>query len=231
MAKTIIVFGYGPGISAGVAEKFGKEGFQVALVGRTQSKLDEAVKALTAKGVKAQAFKADLSDVAATKSVVGKVREALGPIHAIEWTAYTMGAGNLLTATPEELNTVLGIASNSLLAAITASLDDLKKTQGAVLITNGGFAYNDPAVDAMLVQYNSAAVGIANAIKHKLTGILHQQLKDEGVFVTEVVISGIVKGTAWDNGQMPNTLEPAAIGEVYWKQFQERKDWSLKYPA
>lgn len=231
MAKTLIVFGFGPGISTGVAEKFGKEGFQVALVGRTQAKLDAGVKELGAKGIKAQGFTADLGDPAATKAVVGKIREALGPITALEWTAYTVGAGDLLTAKPEEVNAVLGIATNSLLAAVQASLADLKAEKGAVLVTNGGFAYNDPTIDGMLVKFNSAGLGVANAAKHKLVGVLHQQLKDAGVFVTEVVITGTVKGTAWDDGKNPNALDPAAIGGVYWDVYQARKDWSVKYPA
>jgi NAD(P)-dependent dehydrogenase (short-subunit alcohol dehydrogenase family) len=33
MAKTILIVGYGPGISTAVAEKFGSAGFSVALVG------------------------------------------------------------------------------------------------------------------------------------------------------------------------------------------------------
>ena len=229
MAKTIIVFGYGPGISDGVAHKFGKEGFNVALVGRTPSKLDAGVKALEAKGVKAKAFTADLTDVAATKAVVGKVREAFGPISAIEWTAYTQAAPDLLTAKPEDVNSALGIATNSLLAAVQASLADLKAEKGAVLVTNGGFAFNDPKVDAMLVQYHSAGMGLANAVKRKLVGVLHQQLRDQGVFVGEVVIQGFVKGTAWDNGQIPNVLEPSAIGDHYFKVYSERKDWSTNY--
>ncbi|HEX7670382.1 MAG TPA: hypothetical protein VF395_12390 [Polyangiaceae bacterium] len=37
MAKTIVVCGYGPGISSAVAEKFGAEGFSVALAARNAS--------------------------------------------------------------------------------------------------------------------------------------------------------------------------------------------------
>lgn len=231
MAKTIIVFGYGPGISHGVAQKFGKEGFNVALVGRTQSKLDAGVKELEAKGVKAKGFTADLNDPAATRAVVGKVREAFGPISALEWTAYNVTGGNLLTAKPEEVSAALGIATNSLIAAVQAAHSDLKAEKGAVLITNGGFAYNDPTIDEMLVKFESMSLGLANAAKHKLAGMLHQQLKADGIYVGELVIAGTVKGTAWDNGQNPSTLDPVAIGEAYWNLHQTRKDWSTKYPA
>ena len=44
MTKTLIVCGYGPGISTSVAEKFGAEGFSIALVARNAEKLQNGVK-------------------------------------------------------------------------------------------------------------------------------------------------------------------------------------------
>lgn len=38
-----IVAGYGPGISAAVAKRFGGKGYKLALLARTQSRLDAAV--------------------------------------------------------------------------------------------------------------------------------------------------------------------------------------------
>lgn len=40
--KLIAVAGYGPGISAAVARKFGRQGFKVALISRTKAKLEAA---------------------------------------------------------------------------------------------------------------------------------------------------------------------------------------------
>ncbi|MBC7975508.1 MAG: SDR family NAD(P)-dependent oxidoreductase, partial [Myxococcales bacterium] len=56
MAKNILIAGYGPGISTAVAERFGAEGFQVAVAGRNADKLAAGVAALEARGVKAAAF-------------------------------------------------------------------------------------------------------------------------------------------------------------------------------
>ena len=39
MSKTIVVVGFGPGISTAVADKFGAEGFSVALVARNEARL------------------------------------------------------------------------------------------------------------------------------------------------------------------------------------------------
>lgn len=43
MTKVCVVAGYGPGISASFSRKFGQEGFSVALLARTASRLDAAV--------------------------------------------------------------------------------------------------------------------------------------------------------------------------------------------
>lgn len=59
MAKTIVVVGFGPGNSTAVAEKFGTEGFSVALVGRNEDRLAAGVSALKARGIAAAAFPAD----------------------------------------------------------------------------------------------------------------------------------------------------------------------------
>ena len=47
MAKTILVVGFGPGISSGVAEQFGKQGFSVALVGRNADRVGAGAAALS----------------------------------------------------------------------------------------------------------------------------------------------------------------------------------------
>jgi NAD(P)-dependent dehydrogenase (short-subunit alcohol dehydrogenase family) len=132
MAKTIVVAGYGPGISTSVAEKFGAEGFQVAIVGRSAEKLAAGVKALESKGVKAASFTANLGEPDAVRGVIEKVRAAFGPISVIEWTAYTPGnvAGDLFTATSDEIRSLVDVGVIGLITAVQTALPDLKKREG-----------------------------------------------------------------------------------------------------
>jgi short-subunit dehydrogenase len=226
MAKTIIVCGYGPGISAAVADKFGAEGFNVALVARNAERLAAGVKALEAKGVKAAAFTADLSSGSAVKGMVGKVRETFGAISALQWNAYGAGAGNLLEADADGVHGALDIATVGLLAAVQAALADLKAEKGAVLVTNGGLLFDDPKVDEMAVQWGASGLAIANAAKHKLVGLLSHQLKADGIYVGEVIVTGSVKGTVFDNGTA--TLEASAIAQKFWDLYSARKDTVAK---
>ncbi len=225
MAKTIIVAGYGVGISAAVAEKFGAEGFQVAIVARSADKLAAGVKALEAKGVKAAAFPADLGDPAAIKAMVESVRAKFGPISALEWTAFTAGnvAGDLLTAKPEEVRSLFDISVVGLLAAVQALLPDLKSEKGAVLVTNGGAGFIDPKVDAMITQWGIMGLGIANAAKQKLVGLLATKLEADGIYVTEITINGVIKGTAFDQGNSP-TIDPTTVAAKYWDLYTARKE-------
>lgn len=222
MAKTIIVAGFGPGISTAVAERFGREGFAVALVARDAARLAAGVQALAAKGIRAQAFPADLGDAAEARAVVERVRAALGPITAIHWNAYAGRAGDLLAASPEDLRAALEIATVSLMAVVQAALPDLRSEQGAVLVTNGGFGLPIDAVDEAGVTYNAMGLSVANAAKHKLVRLLATRLARDGVFVGEVMVTGTVKGTAFDQGNA--TLEPATLGEQFWKLYRERTE-------
>src|SRR5690606_25813453 len=139
MAKTIVVCGYGTGISAAVADRFGAEGFSVALVARNAERLGRAVEALQAKGVKAAAFPTDLGDPAAVRQLAQRVRAELGPITALHWNAYAGGAGDLLSADVAELRRALDVAVVGLVVLVQEALPDLKQQPGsAILVTNGG---------------------------------------------------------------------------------------------
>jgi NAD(P)-dependent dehydrogenase (short-subunit alcohol dehydrogenase family) len=222
MSKTIIVAGYGPGISSAVAERFGREGFQVALVARNQSKLDAAVSALAEKGIKAKAFVTDLQDPSKARAMVAKVRDTMGDVTALHWNAYGSTAGDLLTADDAAIRAALDIGVTSLLATVQAALPYLTASkESAVLITNGGLAFPDPKIDAMAVQWGSMGLAMVNAAKHKLVGLLAEKLKGQ-VYVGEVIVLGIVKGTAFDRGQ--GGLDPKTIGARFWDLYAARKD-------
>jgi NADP-dependent 3-hydroxy acid dehydrogenase YdfG len=226
MKRAIIVCGHGPGISDAVARKFGKEGHPVAIVARNAERLSAAAKALSAEGVKAQAFPADLGQPEAVRKLVGDVREALGPIGVVHWNAYSGGAGDLTTAKTEELRAVLDVTVHGLLAAVQASLPDLKAEKGAVLVTGGGFAFYDPSIDAAATQWGAMGLAVGKAAQHKATGLLHQKLKSDGVYVGEVVVLGLVKGTPFDTGNA--TLEPATIAERFWDLYTKRTEATVK---
>ncbi|MGC4064983.1 MAG: SDR family NAD(P)-dependent oxidoreductase [Polyangiaceae bacterium] len=225
MAKTIVVSGFGPGISSAVAEGFGKEGFSVALVARNAERLHSGVRLLEGKGIRAAAFPGDLSDPDEIEKVIAKVRSDLGPITVLHWNAYGHEGGDLLTAKPAEIRGAFELPVVGLLTALQAALPDLRaQKDSAVLVTNGGLGLLDPAVDALAVAWNAQGLAVANAAKHKLVGILSAKLKSEGIYVGEVIVNSLVKGTAFDSGNA--TLEPATIAAKFLELYRNRADVS-----
>jgi NADP-dependent 3-hydroxy acid dehydrogenase YdfG len=227
MAKTILVGGYGPGISAAVAEKFGAEGFSVALVARSAERIAAGVKSLQAKGIQAAGFTTDLGDPVAARAVVGKVRAALGPLTILQWTAYASAAGDLLTADAAAVHSAFDVAVTGLLAAVQEALPDLRQQKdAAILVTNGGLGFFDAKVDAMAVQWNAMGLAVANAAKHKTVGLLAQKLKPDNIYVGEVMVLNSVKGTSFDDGSA--TLEPSVIADKFWELYKARAEVTLQ---
>lgn len=219
--STIIVAGYGPGISQAVAVKFGQQGFRVALVGRSRERLESGVAALKAKGVEAQPFPCDLGDTEAVHALVKDVRAALGPIGVLHWNAYASGlAGNLPGAPEGELRTVFDVGLHGLIAAVQGTLPDLQENRGGVLVTGGGLAFYDTQVDKMGVEWGAMGLAVSKAAQHKLVGLLHHKLGKLGVYAGEVTVTALVKGTHFDSGSA--TLEPSTVADAFWKLYQER---------
>src|SRR6478735_1386887 len=220
MAETIVICGYGVGISDAVARRFAQEGYRVAIVARNAERLNAAAQKLSAEKIDVKAFTCDVGDVNAVEKLIGDVRSSLGPIKVLHWNAYTGGAGDLKTASADELRSVLNVTVHGLVAAAQAALPDLKAQQGALLVTGGGFAFYDPAVDAAATQWGAQGLAIGKAAQHKTVGLLSKSLQSDGVYVGEVVVTGLVKGTAFDSGNA--TLEASTIAEKFWELYRAR---------
>lgn len=221
MKRVLAIFGYGPGISNAIALKFGREGFSIALVSRTRERLEAAVAGLRREGIDAAAFIADAGNPKDIRRAVKEVRAQLGPVTAIEWTAYGSGGGDLITATEEELRAVLDVPILGLITAVQAALPDLRASEtGAVLVTNGGLGMLDHGIDRVGVDRNLMGLSLANSAKHKLVRLLSHRLKTDGIYVGEIIVESTVKGSAFDKGS--GTLEAGVIADKFWEMYSER---------
>ncbi|AKT44110.1 SDR family NAD(P)-dependent oxidoreductase [Chondromyces crocatus] len=223
--KTILVCGYGPGISHAVATKFASEGFSVALVARNADKLAAATATLASEGIAAKAFPADLSDWDAVKAVVASARSQLGPIAVLHWNAASLSGADLLQAKAADLRLAFDVGVTGLVAAVQEALPDLKAQSGAVLVTGGGLSNYSASMDAMAVRFGFSGPALGKAAQRKLSGLLAERLRPEGVYLGEVVVNAMVKGTAADNGTA--TLEPSAIAATFWDLYTARMPHSV----
>jgi hypothetical protein len=123
---------------------------------------------------------------------------------------------------------VFDVAIAGLLAAVQEALPDLRTAgNGAILVTNGALGDLDPAVDRAAIAVSAEGIGIGNAAKAKLVGLLAARLQNEGVYVGEVTIAGVVKGTRAVIAGVP-MIEGAAVAEAFWDLYRNRRDTRVR---
>lgn len=221
--KTLAIVGFGPGTATAMAEKFGAEGFSLALIGRNEERLAAGVSALAARGIDAFAFPGDAGDPASIRSTLQLVRSHMGPITVMHWNAYGgLDAGDVLTAEDATLHHVFDVAVFGLLAATREVLPDLKKaSDSAILISNGAFGEVSPQIDAFVTSSNADGLAMSSAAKHKLVGLLADRLKKEGIYVGEVMVHASIKGTP-SGGD--GSVDPVVIAQKYWDLYTARSE-------
>jgi NADP-dependent 3-hydroxy acid dehydrogenase YdfG len=225
MPKTVIIVGFGPGVSTAVAERFGAAGFLVALIARSTARLTAGVEALKARAITAAAFPADASDPVALRGAIAKARAELGPIGVIHWNAYKSETpGDLLAVDPTSLHAAFDLPVVGLLSAVQEALPDLKAAKdGAVLVTNGAYGEINPMIDTFVLAAKAESVALGNAAKAKLVGLLAARLKNEGVYVGEVTIAGVVNSGGRQSPGLP-TIEAKTIAETFWRLYKARTE-------
>jgi NADP-dependent 3-hydroxy acid dehydrogenase YdfG len=217
----LLVVGYGPGISHATAERFGREGYAIALIGRTRDRVEDGALRLQQLGIDTHAYVSDASDLAQITATIAAVRETQGPVGAVLWTApRNAGVTDVLSTRPDQISRVFAVGVEGLLAVVQATLDDLRTVPGAaVLVANGGAGDQSAAAEQMAAAYNIDGTALEAAAKSKLVGILAERLRADGIYVGEVIIASAVRTVA----SPPETgNDPRAIADRFWSMAIQR---------
>jgi len=227
MSKTIAVFGAGPGFGRAVAHRFGREGFRVALVARTQDKLDRLVEGLTGHGIEAAGFAADLSDRTALRPTVQRIIDRFGEIDVLEYAPagpeWVRQQVDIRAADPGSFEFGLDMLLRTPAELIGLVLPRmLERGDGTVLFGLAG--PNDvpfPQVGNVVVTTAAARAYLHN---------LHASLQDTGVYAGLVQVAGMVGGSEsseyfasqWDPALLPEPLDPAHLADAAWDLHAKR---------
>src|SRR5690606_4734557 len=98
-APVCLVTGVGPGTGAALCRRFARESYRVAMLARSAQRLAELERQIP--GTKA--FPTDVTDVAALRATLARVRAELGPVRVLLHNAGNASFGDLLHVTVEQL--------------------------------------------------------------------------------------------------------------------------------
>lgn len=215
MSKVIVIIGAGPGIAQGVAEKFGNNGFSVALVSRRKEKLEKQKKELQDKGIDAHAFVGDAGDMESMKDAFNQIWEIWEHIDVVHYNVAKLKTVNIANETADGLTRDFKVNVAGVMTVVSLVASDMeKKGEGTILLTGGGFSlYPDP-------QYGSLSIGKAGI--RNLAGSLHAALKPKNIFVGTVTVCGLVSATAEKHN-------PNNIAEQFWKLYTDRNEFEIQF--
>ncbi len=89
---SIVIVGAGPNLGLAVARRFGREGFAVGLVARTESRLVELGGQLRLDGITSAGAAADIRDSPALAAAIARLADELGPVEVLEYSPCPRGS-------------------------------------------------------------------------------------------------------------------------------------------
>ncbi|MFE0090771.1 2,3-dihydro-2,3-dihydroxybenzoate dehydrogenase [Streptomyces sp. NPDC058991] len=132
--KLAVVTGAAGGIGAAVARVLCERGATVACVDRAGERLRESVEKLTADGLPAVAFPADVTDSADVESVVGTVEERFGAIDFLVNAAGVLRLGEVSTMSDDDWNSTFAVNTTGVFHLSRAVVNRMvPRARGAVV--------------------------------------------------------------------------------------------------
>ncbi|KAF0849658.1 SDR family NAD(P)-dependent oxidoreductase [Nocardia caishijiensis] len=226
---TLAIFGYGPGLGAGTAQVFGRNGFRIAAVGRNADTAAERVTRLRADGIEAESFTADITDPAQLSEVIVRIEQQLGPIDvAVHAAAAGISVRSESTRAVDraalEVPFALKVYSSIQLARELLP-GMLARGRGALLFSSGASEAN--------TQPYLANMGVALGAQRAYVRQLAAELDGTGLYAGLLAIGALIENSAVQHqvdahpelipaGMVLPRIGNAELGAEYWRMYTER---------
>ena len=198
-----IITGASSGIGKATALAFAKAGIQVALVGRSASKLEATRSAAAAVGVEAKVYQLDLAQVEAVEPKLAAIATDFGAVDLLVNNA-GMGYTNPLTETPlADWQRVLDLNLTSVFQCVLGVLPAMRDRQRGTIINVASIAAQNP-----FPGWGAYSVSKAGVIAFSKT--LAAEEKANGIRVI-VISPGAVNTPIWDTDTVQADLNRSAM--------------------
>lgn len=215
---SIAIVGAGPQLGLAIARTFGSQGFDVALISRNRTKLDDLIGTLTAEGITAAAFPADVLDRDGLTQALKDAAAQFGGIDALEYSPVgTFGSTVLTTPVetePSHVQREIEFQLYGAIAATKAVLPAMREAGTGTLLYTTGAGSIDPVPQVGNV--NAAAAALRNWALN-----LHKELDGAGIQAAHVGIDVSIGMSVVPGFPM---AQPEEISPVYWHLHTTKRD-------
>ncbi|MDO9497882.1 MAG: SDR family oxidoreductase [Nocardioides sp.] len=210
----VLVVGAGPGVSASVARRFAREGYDVALLGRDEDPLAALAGELRARGVRVESRVADVTDVDAARAALTALAQTFGRVDVLHFNPSVFREQDPLELGVDDLLADVALGVGALLTAVQATRPFLP--YGARVTVTGSMAADQP-------WHRAASLGVQKAGVRNLVHSLDATLRDDGIRAVSVTVRGTL---AADGPFTPDRVADA----IYAAATQDDASWRTEIP-
>lgn len=200
--KVVVVVGAGPGVGASVARRFGREGYDVALVARSAEHLEQLGSELQEAGVTTGWTPVDITDAEALTAAIERFGRHLGHIDVLHFNPSVFRHSDPLHVTAQELLEDLHVGAAALLTAVQAARPAMPA--GARITVTGSMAADHP-------WHEACTLGAQKAALRNLVRSLDATLAPEGIRAMSLTVRGtLAPDTAFSPDRVADAIYTAA---------------------
>ena len=198
----IVVVGAGPGMGASVARRFGREGFDVALVGLPADQLEALGEQLQREGITTGWAPADVTDQEALREAITRFGGHADRIDVLHYNPSAFRQKDPLSLGVDELLEDVALGVGGLLTAVQAARPFMPR--GARVTATGSMAADKP-------WHEAASLGVQKAGLRNLVRSLDRTLEPRGIRAVSVTVNGTLgRGTPFDPDLVADAIFAAA---------------------
>lgn len=206
--RHVLILGAGPGLSASVAQRFGREGFEVTLLARSEKNLTEVADKLRAEDVTVNTVTGDAADTQQFRQTLEDLAAETTP-GVVIYNACVIAPADLLTVDVDFLHSTYAVDVLGAISAVQVFTPAMRAAGSGTFIATGGYA-------SVFPWWEYASIALDKAALRNSVAMLHDQLKPEGVHVAGVTITGpIAPGTP---------AAPEVLAESFWNLHTQPQD-------
>ena len=229
---TAVVIGVGPGLGMSIARRFGRAGHPVALISRRDTRHPGYLAELSAAGVKAEAFVADVHDADRLRSTLDVAVDRLGPAEVVYYGPNSVGPSDSaeLAGPMAPLDTATSDDIRDAMALVYPAVDVVHHLLPGMLDRGRGTLLFAGGLSAVRPLPMMGALAVPSAALRNYVLTLNATIADKGVHAANLIIGGLldrgdihahVKANEATFGRV-ETLDPDLVADTAWDLHTKR---------